>query len=341
MNIIGIDIGFGFTKVTNGEREGIFKSIFGDGRQIQFREQFLGSVGTESMLHMDIDGHEYFVGELAELQSDLRSFTLDQDQFVADFTKILAVAALTQVVESNSSVRVVTGLPISYYKRHREQLAAIVKGQHTAEVFDAAGHKTPVATTVTHIRVIPQPFGSLFNALLNESGDVADRRLVAEKVGVIDIGFCTTDYTIADKTRYSEHGSRTSNAGISRAFENIAGQVKEQTGVDVELYRLYDAVSRGSIKVRGQTINLTPMVEAAFDNLASSISSEVDRLWADDWDIDQILVTGGGATALASYLKTRLQGDVILPQEAADSRFSNVHGYWRFGKNSWDRGDPA
>jgi plasmid segregation protein ParM len=60
--IIGLDIGFGFTKGTNGRDSLVFKSIFGDASEIQYREQMLGTPTIEEHLHVQIDGQEYFVG---------------------------------------------------------------------------------------------------------------------------------------------------------------------------------------------------------------------------------------------------------------------------------------
>ena len=67
-----------------------------------------------------------------------------------------------------------------------------------------------------------------------------------------------------------------------------------RSGVDVELYRMYDAVAAGTIKIRGTSIDLRQLTEEAFSKLASAVATECDRLWSDDWDIDVIVVTGGG-----------------------------------------------
>ncbi len=42
MAVVGVDIGFGFTKACNGHDNLIFKSIFGEASDIQYREQLLG-----------------------------------------------------------------------------------------------------------------------------------------------------------------------------------------------------------------------------------------------------------------------------------------------------------
>lgn len=337
MVVVGIDIGFGFTKATNGRDSLIFKSIFGEAADIQYREYMLGVPGVEEHMHVEVDGNAYFLGELAERQSNVRSFTLDQNQFIAGFARIMALAALAHLAERNEPVRVITGLPISYYRRHRDELTKLLAGKHSVAVIDAAGKREERSVNVTHVRVIPQPFGSLFNAMLNNMAEVVDKRFVQQKIGLIDVGFCTSDYTIADRTRYSERGSRTTNAGISQAFSLIAGRLREQTGVNIELYRLYEALGRGSIKIRGKTIDLKGMTEEAFGKLASSIATEIEQLWRDDWDIDLMVITGGGGAVLAPYLQPLLSGEVLAVDPAADSRFNNVRGYWKYGMNVWGR----
>jgi len=335
VNVVGIDIGFGFTKATSGKDMLVFKSIFGEATDIQFREQLLGASSPEEHLHIELEGESFYVGELAERQSHVRSFTLDQNQFITNFAKTMAMAALSRLVSSNDTINIVTGLPVSFYRRHREELSGLLLGAHTLTTLDASGARHEMRLTVDQVRVIPQPFGSLFNLMMGDSAELSDKRYVEEKIGVVDIGFRTTDYTVSDKTKYSGRGSGSSESGIARAFAMIAAKLLEKTGVDVELYRMYDAVARGSIKIRGKTIDLRQFTEEAFSKLASAVATEVDRLWADDWDIDLIVVTGGGGAVLAPYLEPLLSGEVLGLDPTADSRLHNVRGYWKYGRNVW------
>ena len=335
MNVVGIDIGFGFTKASSGKDTVVFKSIFGEATDIQFREHLLSSASPEEHLHIELEGESFFVGELAERQSHVRSFTLDQNQFITNFAKIMAMAALSRLVSANDTVNLVTGLPVSFYRRHREELSGLLLGAHSLVTLDVNGARTKTPVTVNQVRVIPQPFGSLFNLMMGDTAELSDKRYVQDKIGVVDVGFRTTDYTISDKTKYSGRGSGSSESGIARAFAMIATKLLEQTGVDVELYRMYDAVARGSIKIRGKTIDLRPLTEDAFSKLASAIATEVDRLWSDDWDIDLIVVTGGGGAVLAPYLEPLLNGEVLAVDPTADSRLNNVRGYWKYGHNVW------
>jgi plasmid segregation protein ParM len=338
LEIIGIDIGFGFTKATNGKESLVFKSVLGEATELQFREQILADSANEEHLQVEVDGKSYFVGELAERQSNVRFFTLDQAQFISAFARNLALCAAARLVGGYIPVNVVTGLPIGHYSQHKEELARILQGEHRVVVTDADGKRQEKTINVNKVRVIPQPFGSLFNLMLNDLGDLGDKRLVKEKIGIIDVGFRTSDYTVSDKMRYSERGSRTTDSGIARAFNVIATKLREKSGINVELYRLYGAVDRGSIKIRGKEYDLKGITEQVFGQLATAVANEVDRLWVDDWDMDTMVITGGGGAVLAKYLQPLLKGHVTPIDPARDARLCNVQGYWKFGKHLWARG---
>ncbi len=342
MEILGIDIGFGFTKATNGKDHLIFKSVLGEATDIQYREQVLAGVGLEDHLQVEIDGKGYFIGELAERQSNVRFFTLDQSQFISRFARTLALAAAARLVGSFLPINLVTGLPIGYYRAHKDELAKILQGEHRIAFLDDQGKRQEKTININKVRVIPQPFGSMFNMMLNDLGEVADRRLTQEKIGLIDVGFRTSDFTIADRMRYSERGSRTTDSGIARAFNVIASKLREKSNVNIELYRLYDAVARGSIKIRGKEYDLKELTEQVFSQLATTVANEVDRLWVDDWDIDSMVITGGGGAVLAKYLEPLLGGQALPLDPSQDARLYNVQGYCKFGRHLWARGSaPA
>jgi plasmid segregation protein ParM len=118
----------------------------------------------------------------------------------------------------------------------------------------------------------------------------------------------------------------------------IAGKLREKSSVNVELYRLFEAIERGVIKIRGKEYDLKGLTDHVFGQLATTIANEVDRLWTDDWDIDTIVLTGGGGAVLAKYLQPLIKGQVITVDTAKDARLCNVQGYWKFGKHHWARG---
>lgn len=338
MEILAIDIGFGFTKATNGQKSLIFKSILGEATDIQFKGGILSDGSPDENIHLEVDGRSYFVGEMAERQSNVRSFTLDQAQFLSTYVKPLALAAAARLAGAFMPLGLITGLPIGYYREYRELLVKSLLGDHKIILTNLNGKREEKVIKINEVKVVPQPFGSLFNLMMNDVGELGEKRYVHEKVGIIDIGFKTADFTVADKMRYSERGSRTTDTGISKAFGMIAGKLREKSNVNIELYRLYDAVERGTIKIKGKEYDLKGPTEIIFGQLATTIASEVDRLWADDWDIDTIILTGGGGAALAKHLQPLINGNVITVDNAKDARLCNVRGYWKYGKHLWARG---
>ncbi|MDB5988100.1 MAG: ParM/StbA family protein [Nevskia sp.] len=334
MRVLAADIGFGYTKATDGQQSQIFKSIVGEANAVQFGESLAPSQ-TGAPRQFSLAGEEVFVGELAETQSRGRSFTLDPTQFIVKYAKTLGLAALAPYADHGDPVRLVTGLPISFFRKFKDPLTTLLQQRHALTIVNANGERVDKTLYIEKVRVIPQPFGSLFNLMLNDQGRALQQRFVTEKIGVIDVGFRTADFTVSDKTRYSERGSLSTDSGISVAYSAIANLLHEKSGTQVELYRLYEAVTRGSIKIKGQKYELTAIVQQAFAQLAARIAAEVNRLWADDWDIDAIVLTGGGGATLAPHLVPLIQGEVLPMASDHDARLSNVLGYWKYGMHIW------
>ena len=335
-NLIGIDIGFGFTKATDGQDFLIYKSIYGEAVDFQYKENLLDTRQDSDHIQIEFNGTSYFVGELAERQSSSRSFTLDQTQFVSSSSKILALGALSKLVKNTEQpIKLVVGLPIGHYRQYKDELAKMLLDTHNFVSIDTHGKKENISITISDVRVLPQPLGTVMDSLLSREGIPKNKQFATDKIGIIDVGFRTTDYTISDKGRYSERGSLTTRNGISRAFSKIGNKLKEACDIDIEIYRLFEAVDTGSIKVRGKSYDLTKITQQSFQQLAQYIATDANQVWSDDWDIDSIMITGGGGAVLAPYIKDQIQG-VVIPIEAdLDYRLHNVRGYYKFGLYTW------
>jgi plasmid segregation protein ParM len=338
MKILGIDIGFGFTKATNGNDTVIFKSIFGDATDLQFWMDFGGQSITD-FFHVTIDGKSYFIGDLAEQQSNVTNFTLDQERLISEFVKILALTVagvfLKKDAEINVPINIVSGLPIGYFKANYERFNDILTGHHSVTYHQYNGNKVVKEIYINKIRMLPQPLGTILNLLMDEDGKIINKDLVHQKIGVVDIGFRTTDFTIMDRLRYIDRGSRTMDTGISKAFSIIANKLREKCGVSVPLYRLYKAAESGTIKMKGHGLNFAKIRDQVYSQLASNIANDIDRLWAEDWDIDTVVLTGGGSVELASYLQPMIAGNVRPLTHDVDIRLNNVLGYLKYAKHIW------
>ena len=337
MELFGVDIGFGFTKVTNGRDMIVFKSVYGEATDIQFRENLLDQGRQDEHLHIELEGNAFFVGELAERQSTVRYFTLDQNQLMGNFVKILTVAALSKLSTGKEQIKLVTGLPIKFYSSYREQLVHQLTGRHSVISINPDGSREERVVDIAQVKVIPQPFGSMYNLMLNDHGEGGDRRFLTEKIGVVDIGFRTADYTVSNRTKYLERASRTYDNGISQTFATLANKLQESSGVNIELFRLFEAVKKGSIKIRGKQYDLAKTLDRIHGQLASEIANEVNQLWVDEWDIDNIVISGGGGAVLAPHLHGLIDGNILPMNPDEDARFNNAKGYLKYSRYLWGR----
>ena len=338
MKILGIDIGFGFTKATNGTDTMVFKSIFGDASDLQFWMDFGDKMPTD-FFHVTVDGKSYFIGELAEQQSQVLNFTLDQEKLITEFVKILSLtvagAYLDQDTGINVPINIVSGLPIGHFRNNHERFNEILTGHHQVIYHQQNGSKVVKEVYINKVLMLPQPLGSILNLLMDENGKILNGDLARQKIGVVDIGFRTTDFSILDKLRYIDRGSRTMDTGISKAFSIIANKLREKCGVNVQLYRLYESADTGTIRIKGEEFNLANIRDQVYSQLSANIASDIDRLWADDWDIDTIVLTGGGSMELANHLQPLLTGNVRTVTKDGDARLNNVQGYLKYGRQIW------
>jgi len=336
MEILGIDVGFGFTKATNGKDFIIFKSLFGEATDIQFRLS-IGNVNFADNLHVTIDDQSYFIGNFAEQQSSVRQFTLYQERLLTEFAKILALTAAGCINEKYVPMNVVSGLPIGYLKQFHQQFSKMLTGHHEVVYHQPDGSKISRKININKVRMMPQPLGSIFNLLMDDKGKIVNKELAKQKVGVVDIGFRTSDFSIFDQLRYIERGSTTTDTGISKSFGVISKKLREESGVSIEIYRLYKAVETGSIKIRGKEYNISKLRDQVFSHSAGVIANDIERLWAEDWDIDTIVLTGGGSMELAPYLQPLIAGNVIPLNNKIDARLNNVQGYFKYGQYEWEK----
>ncbi len=335
MQILGIDLGFGFTKATDGERSLVVKSVIGEAVDDRLGGPMSDARPGNDHLHLEIEDHAVFAGDLAERKSSLRSFTLDQDRFIAESAKVLALAVAADLAEPDQPIGVVTGLPISTYRSKAEDLSRILRDRHVLTTIAPDGRRSRQVLEITDVKVIPQPFGSVYDMVLNDAGTVGDRQTLQQKVGVVNVGFQTADLTVSDRGTFIERASQSTDSGVGRAFATIAGQIREKSGVSVELYRLYDAMEEGRIKIRGESFDLSRLIEHVMGQLASDIAADANRLWADEWDMDAIVITGGGGAVLAPFLAPLLDGKVLPVDGTRDARMNNVRGFRKLGVQTW------
>ena len=87
--------------------------------------------------------------------------------------------------------------------------------------------------------------------------------------------------------------------------------------------------------MKGHGFTFTKIRDQVYSQFAGTIANDIDGLWSDDWDIDTIILTGGGCRELASYLQPLINGNVQPVDTNMDPRLNNVLGYIKYGRYIW------
>ncbi len=261
MKRVGIDVGYGYTKAADGVREVVFPSVIGRAERIRYQSDLVDRVGRFNGLSLGVNGSEYFVGELALQQSRVQFTLLDRSRTTSDQLKLLFLAALSELTgRGHEDVQVVTGLPVEYYQ-DRELLAGQLLGQHRV-----SRNGSEQAFSVQAVKVIPQPFGTLFWKILSDDGYIVEERLARARVGIVDVGVYTTDYVLVDWLTYIEKGSGSIPVAMSTAYGLLAREILDQYGLGLSLHNVDACVRTRSVRVYGARQDIGPLVDSVLDS---------------------------------------------------------------------------
>ncbi|MCP4288701.1 MAG: ParM/StbA family protein [Gammaproteobacteria bacterium] len=316
----GIDLGYNATKVMRDKAKSIFPSIVGTPDQARFSLN-----GNSDMILTSPDGTICLVGEGAIAQSRFIVRREDREWIFSVEYRQLMLAAFTELATGSVELKIVTGLPVSFYD-DKATLQQVFLGEHRVSRSDRDRSQT---FTVSECRVIPQPFGALLAASLNDHGRITDQNLAAGAVAIIDVGGKTTN--LLSVNRLSEIAKET--ASVSTGAWDAVRMVREYLvtkcpNLELRDHEIVKAISNRSTKYYGQPVDLTKIVEAALDPMAEQVIAQASQLWGSGARLDAVLVAGGGALLLGPYIKRHFRHARVVD----DPVFANVTGYYRFAQ---------
>jgi plasmid segregation protein ParM len=327
---MGIDIGYGFVKITDGQEGYLFPSVVGEGSPEVLPRISLQPPARTEDLRLAVDGRPYFAGNLAIRHSRLAARGLSATRVEGNNFKVLFLAALSLFCHQPlNSFAVVTGLPPG--RMHlADELVRQVKGEHRVVRPGSQGGEE-IVIRIDRIVVVPQPLGAYWSQVLDARGSARDAApLLAGRVGIIDVGFRTSDLVTVRDGEYVPEQSRTIPTGLVTAYEEIAAGLLADHGIERETHALDEAVIRGEISLAGKRVDISGMRERSFEQLATKLLVEVRSTWQVD-EFDALQLVGGGGQALARYLLPHLpQGSVPTDPSTANSR-----GFFAWAQRSW------
>jgi plasmid segregation protein ParM len=330
---IAVDTGFGRTKAISQGKTISFPSLVAHYREVRFTTGMEGNGDPTTKMVIESNGRRFFVGSAAGRQGIVQN-TIDRERAISEESKVLTLGALSLLIEeSPAHINLVAGLPVSHYAGLKERYITELKRTHYYNLLDLSGKAVRNNILNIHeVKVIPQPLGTLFNLLLDEKGEVERAELAGENVGIIDIGYHTADLARADSLEFIDRKSSSYPLGLFNAFTELSEEIGRTLNIEAPPETLEKVVATGFIKVGGKTVSIDQQKQRAFAHATEQILSKVKTLWPDRWQLDRIIITGGGGQLLYDYLNRNLDQQTEL---ASKPVFANAEGYLKLAARSW------
>lgn len=305
---IGIDVGYGYTKVIYGEdyERIIFPSISTKAEIFDGIEKDYGNFLFE------YNGKKSFIGDAAmRSRSKFIRSAFEGDRVNSDTYQDLFLCGLAAALKEDSEVKIVTGLPINAFKLYREDIEKF-KGRHFVKI-----NNKDILIHIKEIRCIPQPLGTYIRFL--QSHPEIQNQLIL----IVDIGFKTTDLLIVDHD-IPLPASQSINFGMSDVARTIVDEVNKETDSNYTINQVDALIDNGYVYMGFKKEINESLLESTMTQLADGIWNRVQELYPDYKNFEHIIFTGGTAKRLEKYIDK-----IGIPsfQISTDSQFSNAIGY--------------
>lgn len=314
---VGIDVGYGYTKVVTGHSSIIFPSRVGPARELSFSLRENADVRGETV---EYQGEQFFVGDKSR-HSDI-TYTLRTRGWVeSKMYGALLTSAMMRALNSGEAaadpeaVTVVTGLPVDYMRDRSKAEESVRK---TCE---------GLGVRLTNINVIPQPFGSFFDMFYDNYGGIAASAPFFRRLGIIDIGYHTTDYILIEDAKHNiEKASGSIPTGSCELYDIVARELKNSFDRDlVTAYEAEDCVKTKYFKVAGEKKDVGSLVDRVLSQVGQKITGIVKSRWSIEGEVDVVLLTGGGSALLRQHISSIAHANFMI----SEPQMANARGYYK------------
>lgn len=273
--MIGIDVGYGNTKIHDGNMDYGFPSVY----YATVKQPEVAV--SKGYMQIVLDGKSYLVGSYAAANGGIAEF----DRTDIFRHKIFMLAGICQVTSGkNFKGEIGLGLPLLDMPTMAKKLEAL-KGKYNIEY-----NGNPVEIEITNIEVYVQG-----QCVVDELA-AYDDTIAQKTIGIIDVGQKTVDVAYFDEMIPVFEKCRSfDNIGCASAYQQIAESYRAETGNEIKDYKVRNYMVRNRISEK--------MSEPAFQKLAQTIIAELRRLAWNYNDLDQLYLVGGGAYYIEKYFK--------------------------------------
>ncbi len=307
LDVIGIDVGYGYTKS--------FISANGIQRKLVFPtavSPYAPSVPFGVKIPaIRVNGKRFAVGEELVINGLPYENTVRED-FVGAPSYMAVLGHVLSHTGFYGKV-MVTGLPPTFFGKERaEELSERIKKQWFVDEF---GKPVPIPET---IKIIPQGSGIFFSYVVNYPG------IFEKNVLVVDIGYYTLDVVFFSGGKYIAEAAASFPMGAKRLYDEVRKAFERTYGTfakddeSIEELIKYGKYTHLSGEYQLDVANVMDSYRAMINTTIKSHTGKVAK------KINYVLVGGGGI----NLFRETMSG--VIPVE--DPQFANAIGFHEYGK---------
>ena len=316
MSILGVDIGYGFTKsyyCKNSPDTSCYLDIFPTAVS-----KFVPKITfAEKSVVIMVNGEEFSLAESA-LREGTGLINTRRRDFVGS-KAYFAVMALSLLRTTGNPQTLVLGLPPGQFsKEHAELLTHRLRNIDLSVSTDDSGNKHLVFPET--VKFIPQGAGIFFSYI--KGGHNFDYH---KNVAVLDIGYYTLDMLFFVKGKYIEKSARSYPFGVCEIYEQTKKMFYQEHKVFLKSDKSVDNLLRGSrIEIAGRSYSLD--IKRIMDSYTAQVLSVLESYIEELPDEAEILIAGGGGVNFLDRTLLNYKMRVV-----SQPQFANAKGFFEYG----------
>ena len=299
VQIIGLDIGRGYvkgyTEINEEKKECLFKSVIGEGRNIEF------SLYKDPIM-IQFENEDWFIGLLAEKESQtvIRN---SKDSKTTHTVKVLMAAALNELaIEDN--VKIMLGVP---YKSFRRSVLNDVIEEYKGSVIEV---KDKINGGTKKVKIV--------DINIYREGDAAlywelrDKE-INKAVGLVSVGFRTTELSFFEKDLvFNDKKSDTIEFGNRSVMNNVKDKLLEN-GIIKDINEIDTSNDYDEMK------------EKAYSIATENVEQQIEDKWI---NLDEMDIYIAGGTSLNMDFDKRFK-------RVKDAQSATAKGLWLVGNKKF------
>ena len=272
---------------------------------------------------------EVFVGDFAIRQKGATAITDRSRDKGNNVNRILLTAAMSFFANPFEEIHLVTNCPVRDWAKQRGPLSKTLKGQYRVQHLRGMfSWPTPTTKqfTVTECTVLPEGPAALYGYVYDQQCRERHPEVANGLTAVLDIGDQTCNVTVLEDMDYRDEECFTLDIGLHHANARLLRWLEEQCeGCNLTLPKLTRLLAQGkdTYTQGSQIFPLGRERDKRYEELAGAIWSDLQaRLTGTP---DHLLLVGGGALALVSFLQAMIKRSKIV-WDAEDSLWLTAFG---------------